>query len=243
LVNHPLEAVDEQGFWGEISVPLTEACNAPYSKAPLRYYYYYSCVFKIIDRVIDDTRAVWYQIDDEYSGKGFFVRAEHIRQIPPSEFMPLSPGVAMEDKRMEVDLAKQTATAYESDKQVFSARVATGASFRAADGTFKNFGTTPGSHRIYMKLPSQHMVGGAASDNDYYDLPGISWVSYFTTSGIAFHGTYWHNDYGRPRSHGCVNMLPEDAKWVFLWTLPTAPYEARRTRTSKRSDGSLVKVY
>ncbi|MCL4507309.1 MAG: L,D-transpeptidase family protein [Chloroflexi bacterium] len=242
-LNTPLDSVDKKGFWGEITVPLTESRSAPASKSYLRYRYYYGCVFKVIASVVDASRVVWYQISDEYAGNAFYVKAEHIRPIPPSEFTPISPDVPMEEKRMEVNLKQQVATAFEGDKPVFSARVATGASFRMADGTVQNFGTTPGAHRIFLKLPSQHMVGGAAGDSDYYDLPGIGWVSYFTTSGIAFHGTYWHNDYGKPRSHGCVNMLPEDAKWVFLWTLPTAAYEERRVRTTRRTDGSLVKVY
>lgn len=242
-LNKPLDAVGEQGFWGEITVPLTEARRAPGSKSPLRYRYYFGSTFKVISRLLDDDQVTWYQISDEYAGSRFYVRAEHIRPIPQEEFVPLSPDVPPEEKRMEVDLKQQLATAYEQDKPVFSARVATGASFRMADGTVQDFGTTLGLHRIFLKLPSQHMVGGAAGDSDYYDLPGISWVSYFTASGIAFHGTYWHNDYGHPRSHGCVNMLPEDAKWVFLWTLPAAPYEARRTRTAKRTDGTLVKVF
>ena len=242
-LNKPLDAVDEKGFWGELTVPLTEARRAPDPKSPLRYRYYFGSTFKIIARFVDDSQQIWYQVSDEYAGNGFYVRAEHIRSIPPEEFAPLSPDVPREEKRMEVDLKKQVATAYEQDKPVFSARVATGASFRMADGTVQNFGTTPGAHRIFLKLPSQHMVGGAAGDSDYYDLPGIGWVSYFTTSGIAFHGTYWHNDYGKPRSHGCVNMLPEDAKWVFLWTQPTASYEERRTRTKIAKDGTLVKVF
>jgi hypothetical protein len=242
-LNKPLETVDEQGFWGEITVPLTEARSAPGAKSYLRYRYYYGCVFKVIARIADDNHVTWYQISDEYAGNAFYARAEHIRPIPPMEFTPISPDVPMDEKRIEVDLKQQVATAYENDKVVFSARVATGASVRLTDGSVKNFGTTLGEHRIFLKLPSQHMVGGAAGDGDYYDLPGIGWVSYFTSSGISFHGTYWHNDYGRPRSHGCVNMLPEDAKWVFLWTLPTAPYDARRTRTTKWTDGSLVRVY
>jgi hypothetical protein len=52
-----------------------------------------------------------------------------------------------------------------------------------------------------MKLPSQHMVGGAAGDADHYDLPGICWISYFVTRGIAFHGTYWHNAQPWLREH------------------------------------------
>jgi lipoprotein-anchoring transpeptidase ErfK/SrfK len=56
-----------------------------------------------------------------------------------------------------------------------------------------------------------------------FDLPGIPWVAYFYWSGVAFHGTYWHNDYGRPRSHGCINLTPQAAKWLFRWTTPTVP--------------------
>ncbi|MCL5997987.1 MAG: L,D-transpeptidase family protein [Chloroflexi bacterium] len=242
-LNQPLEAVDERGFWGEITVPVTEARSTPGENGYLRYRYYYGSVFKVVARTVDAANVVWYQVDDEYAGKGFHVKAEHIRPIPPEEFTCLSPEVPLEQKHIEVDLANQVATAYEADKPVFSARVATGASFRLADGTVQSFRTTPGEHRIFLKIPSQHMVGGSASDGDSYDLPGIGWVSYFTGSGIAFHGTYWHNDYGKPRSHGCVNMLPEDARWVFRWTLPSTPYEQRWTRTAKRTDGSLVKVF
>ena len=53
-----------------------------------------------------------------------------------------------------------------------------------------------------------------------FDLPGVPWVLYITQSGISFHGTYWHNDYGRPRSHGCINLTPQAAKWLFRWTTP-----------------------
>jgi lipoprotein-anchoring transpeptidase ErfK/SrfK len=53
-----------------------------------------------------------------------------------------------------------------------------------------------------------------------YDLPGVPWVSYITKSGVSFHGTFWHNDFGTPHSHGCLNLSMEDAKWLYLWTLP-----------------------
>ncbi|MCL5996068.1 MAG: L,D-transpeptidase family protein [Chloroflexi bacterium] len=240
--NQPLAEVSEQGFWGEITVPFTEARAAPDPAARQRYLYYYGCVFKVIARVAGPEDTVWYQIEDEYAGTGFYVRAEHIRPIQPEEFTPLSPEVPPSQKRIEVDLTNQVTTAYENDQPVFSARVATGASFQLADGTVQSFRTIPGEHRIFRKTPGQHMVGGTAGDSDFYDLPGIAWVSYFTSSGIAFHGTYWHNDYGRPRSHGCVNMLPEDAQWVFRWTMPSALYEQRWT-TFRRTDGTLIKVF
>jgi lipoprotein-anchoring transpeptidase ErfK/SrfK len=54
-----------------------------------------------------------------------------------------------------------------------------------------------------------------------FDLPGVPWVLYITKSGISLHGTYWHNDYGRPRSHGCINLTPQASKWLFRWTTPS----------------------
>lgn len=235
-LNQAVERLDEGGFWGELTVPVSEARARPDPKAYLRYRYYYGTVYKVLAVVAGKDGVPWYRISDEYAGDGFYVRAEHIRPIRPDEFASISPDVPPEAKKIEVDLARQVTTAFEYDKPVFSARVATGASFGGV-----GYRTIPGSHRIFRKLPSQHMVGGSGSS--YYDLPGIGWVSYFTASGIAFHGTYWHNDYGRPRSHGCVNMLPEDAKWVFRWTMPVPKYEDRRTVTARREDGSLVRVF
>jgi lipoprotein-anchoring transpeptidase ErfK/SrfK len=237
----PVE-IDSKGIWGEISVPFTDVHSAPSAESSIEYRTYFGCVFKIISSVTDANKAIWYQIADEYSGYDFYVNAEHVRPIPRDEFAPISPDVPAEEKRVEVDLKNQMVTAYEADKSVFTARVATGASFHMTDGTVQDFSTPKGNHRVYMKLPSQHMVGGAAGDADFYDLPGICWISYFVTRGIAFHGTYWHNDYGTPRSHGCVNMLPEDAKWIYMWTLPTGAYDDRHTTAPSAASGTLIKV-
>ncbi len=68
------------------------------------------------------------------------------------------------------------------------------------------------------------MAAGNRAFGDY-DLPGVPWVSYLTDWGIAFHGTYWHNDFGNPRSHGCINMTPDAAKWLYRWTQPFVPYD------------------
>jgi lipoprotein-anchoring transpeptidase ErfK/SrfK len=75
------------------------------------------------------------------------------------------------------------------------------------------------------KRPSRHMAAGDPAAPNSYDLPGIPWVSYLTKSGISFHGTYWHNDFGKPRSHGCVNLSPTAAKWVYRWTQPVVPFD------------------
>jgi lipoprotein-anchoring transpeptidase ErfK/SrfK len=66
------------------------------------------------------------------------------------------------------------------------------------------------------------MATGDIASNGF-DLPGVPWVLYITEGGISFHGTYWHNDYGIPHSHGCINMSPIAAKWFYRWSMPTVP--------------------
>ena len=242
-LNEALASVDPNGIWGEITVPIAEARAQADPKARVLDRYYYGCIVRVIEVVAGSAGTPYYKIRDGDGGGGFLLPAAQVRPISPEEFTPISGDVPLAAKRIEVNLRAQIATAYEHDQPVFTARVATGARFRVGGKTL-NFGTIPGDHRIYLKIPGQRMVGGLAGDNDYYNLPGVSWVSYFTTSGIAFHGAYWHNDFGNPRSHGCVNMLPEDAKWVFRWTMPNVDAATGTfTRIAKRNDGSFVKVF
>ena len=232
-LNAPIAEVPEGGLWAEVSVPVVEARVAPNANARIRDRFVYALAFKVVSLSTDDQGQAWYQLDDTYGGRGFYAPAEQIRILPESDFTPISPEVPLEAKRMEVDLKNQVATAYEYDKPVFNARVATG---------LAGVRTTPGQHRIFRKIVAQRMYGGTAGV-DYYNLPGIPWVSYFTTSGIAFHGSYWHNDYGRPRSHGCVNMYADDAKWVFRWTSPVISSAEKTFKVVPRAEGSLVHVF
>jgi lipoprotein-anchoring transpeptidase ErfK/SrfK len=68
----------------------------------------------------------------------------------------------------------------------------------------------------------------------------VPWISYITESGIAFHGTYWHNDFGIARSHGCINLPSKAAKWLYRWTLPFVPYNEQSTYNVS---GTHVDVY
>lgn len=241
-LNQPLPSVDPVGMWGEITVPTAEVRIKPDATAAVVDRYYFGCVLRVRDLVAGTDGTPFYRIGDGNGGGGYYMAAAQVRPISADEFTPLSPEVPITAKRIDVDLTKQIATAYEDDKQVFSARVATGATFRIG-GALRSYRTIPGSHRIYMKIPGQRMTGGVG-DTDRYNLPGVSWVSYFTASGIAFHGAYWHNDYGNPRSHGCVNMLPEDAKWVFRWTLPNVDAaQGGFSRVAKYTDGTLIRVF
>jgi hypothetical protein len=71
-----------------------------------------------------------------------------------------------------------------------------------------------------------------------YELPGVPWTSFFTDSGVAFHGTYWHDNFGTPMSRGCVNMRIEDAKWLFRWVHPLHTAEG----ISSRGHGTSVVI-
>ncbi|HKI53551.1 MAG TPA: L,D-transpeptidase, partial [Anaerolineales bacterium] len=83
--------------------------------------------------------------------------------------------------------------------------------------------TPEGEFRTYHKGPAVHMTNQGDALENIYNLPGVPWCSFFTGAGHAFHGTYWHNDYGRPRSHGCVNLPSDAAKFLYRWTLPNVP--------------------
>ena len=106
-------------------------------------------------------------------------------------------------KWISIDLNRQRLTAWEGNEAVLNTAVKTGKyGYYTPAGVFKTFD----------KIPNERMVG---SD---YDLMDVSWTQYFTSSGIAIHSAYWHNNYnGRPGSHGCVNTPPETAKRLFMW--------------------------
>lgn len=108
-------------------------------------------------------------------------------------------------KRIEVNLTTQTLRAYEGGKVVYTTVISSG---------IKRYPTVTGTYRIYAKLLSQRMRGGTGADR--YDLPNVPNVMYFY-KGYAIHGTYWHNNFGRPMSHGCVNANLKAATWLYKW--------------------------
>jgi lipoprotein-anchoring transpeptidase ErfK/SrfK len=80
--------------------------------------------------------------------------------------------------------------------------------------------------------------GRLTSQVDAYELPGVPWTMAFHKDGYAMHGSYWHNNFGRRMSHGCINMRNEDALWLFRWSDP--PFETSDWYTTGL--GTLVQV-
>lgn len=105
------------------------------------------------------------------------------------------------EKWIEVDLSSQTLTAYAGSTPVYSAVASTG---------LPRTPTVTGEYRIYAKYRSAPMSGPG------YYLPNVPYILYFYR-GYALHGTYWHNNFGQPMSHGCVNLRTSDAEWLYHW--------------------------
>jgi len=223
--------VGPNGFWVEVIEPTTATREAPSLAAESRYDYAYGTVYLVTEIAAEAGGLVWYRTYDEYYDKELgiepthhWVRADHVRRIHESEFAAIRPEAA--DKRIRVDLKAQRLACFEGEAEVLSTKVATGAAFTQADGSLVNYGTPQGEHRAILKMPSRHMraIEAERSTDAWFDLPGVPWNTFFTLDGIAIHGTYWHNDYGVVRSHGCVNVPIVVAKFIYRWTFPTAPY-------------------
>ena len=84
---------------------------------------------------------------------------------------------------------------------------------------YGDFATPLGTLAVWRKMFSIHMSANTASDSGY-DTAAVAWPSFISGEGVAIHAAFWHNYFGTRRSHGCINVRPEDAKWIFRWTNP-----------------------
>lgn len=216
-LNEPAGSIPEGGALAEVTVPYTDAHWGAGKDYPFAYRFYYETTYWVTRLVQDKRGDPWYQVQDDKWDLVFYAPATHLRLILADELTPLSSDIPLEGKRLEVRLFDQLVIAFEWNQPVFMARIASGAQF--SNGKFL---TPEGRHMTFHKRPSRHMAAGDLASNGY-DLPGVPWIAYITEKGVAFHGTYWHNDYGRPRSHGCINLTPAAAKWIYRWTQPIVP--------------------
>ncbi len=226
-LNEPVQSIPETGQLFEVTVPYSTAYQytswdgwQPWRGTRL----YYETVHWAtgIDQGPDG--KAWYQITSELSKlEKYFVPAQHLRFIPPEEIAPLSANVPPEDKWVRVSIPEQKFWAYEGDELVRTGDVSTGIPSRRLSSDDLPTATPTGNFRIQAKMPNKHM-GSITGNPDYeggFSLPGVPWTCFFEPNGgYAFHGTYWHNNFGLQMSHGCINMRNEDAKWLFRWVTP-----------------------
>jgi hypothetical protein len=141
-------------------------------------------------------------------------------------------GANTDEHWIEIDLSDQKLYAKEGNRTVFDFLISSG-----------KFNPTPtGEFRIWSKLKYTRMEGGKKENNTYYNLPNVPYTQYFY-KGYGIHGAYWHNNFGKPMSHGCVNMAIPDAEKLFYWTLPTFSPEQAIVYSSKESPGTRVVIH
>lgn len=222
--------IKSNGELGVISVPYTPAWSDDPSKASKEDYqlFFYGSTHWIKGVYNDNKGDCYYKVVEDRWGDVYYVEATHVALVNEDDLLPFSTDVPPEEKMIEVSINDQMVIAYEYGKAVFMSTASTGV---LDDGI--DLSTPPGSYHINYKRPSRHMVHSdkiGINDNELY---GVPWVSYFTASGIAFHGTYWHNDFGRQMSHGCVNLPIQAARWIYLWSQPVVPPRQEKFVTNK----------
>ena len=158
----------------------------------------------------------------------------HVTQLltPPTPTPTVTPTPGPE-RWIEVDLSEQRLRAYEGERIVLDVLVSTG---------LPRTPTVTGKFRVWAKMVKTNMEGGDPALNNYYNLKNVPYVMYFHND-YGLHGTYWHNDFGRPHSHGCVNMRTEDAKWLFGWTSPRMPKGKTTLYSTEQNPGTWVVVH
>jgi len=220
----PQTSIPEGGAIFEISVPYTRAYRLADPSSIPYYRLYYQSTAWVTDCVRGVDGRYWYQLRDDLLGVRYYVHAEHLRRIQPEEISPISSHISPREKRLEVNLAQQELRAFERDQLVMRTRISSGIPSSKPGPNGIPTRTPSGKFYVTRKTPLRHMGdGNLTADIEAYELPGVPWCSFFHSTGVAFHGTYWHTDFGRPRSHGCVNMRTEEALWLYRWTTPVVP--------------------
>jgi hypothetical protein len=121
-------------------------------------------------------------------------------------------------KWIDISIVSQTLVLWEGDKPVYATLISSGRDGLGEPG--KTLSTPLGTFRVYQKHVTTTMDSDVADQE--FELRDVPWVMYFK-AGYAVHGAYWHDDFGRERSHGCVNLAPIDARYVFFWSAPEVP--------------------
>jgi L,D-transpeptidase catalytic domain len=194
-------------------------------------------------------RVAWREERPAPGGGGSMVRVSEDGASPPQWMRArdlahptLSPppdeagGPSATARWIDVDLATQVLVAYEGAKPVFATLVSTGRADNA---------TPAGVHRLWVKLRVSDMENLADenddSDRDRFSIEDVPYVQYFDR-GVALHSAFWHRDFGRPHSHGCVNLAPKDAAWLFGFTAPHLPAGWDSVYPTELEPGTVVRV-
>lgn len=175
-------------------------------------------VLKVEDKLVEQDGMSWYKIiqdkDITYPER---VKGAWYVAVDPGSITPfanigdeeLTKNRTTTSKYIVIDLSQEILYAYDGDKLFMQEAISTGLDFTP---------TPTGTFEVFKKTPSRYMQGPIPNvSTQVYDLPGVPWNLYFTNGGSVIHGAYWHDHFGKPWSHGCVNLPPQKAKELYLW--------------------------
>lgn len=165
------------------------------------------------------------------------------RDVARPTAAPPPQGLAPGERWIDVELATQTLVAWEGTTPVFATLVSTGTGAQGTDTA-----TPKGVHRIWVKLETSDMdnleradAEPAANDTKRYSIEDVPYVQFFD-GAVGLHAAFWHAGFGRVRSHGCVNLAPLDARWLFQFTGPRLPPGWSAILPTKLDPGTTVRV-
>lgn len=147
-------------------------------------------------------------------------------------------GSSSEEKWIEVDLSLQKLWAWEGNKLYLESLVSTGLPW---------WPTPQGEFRVWAKTRATKMEGGEGKY--YYNLPNVPFVMFFENEkipgyrGYGLHGTYWHNDFGRVHSHGCINLPTPIAEKLYYWATPQLPEGKFFTKATTENPGTRMVIH
>ena len=245
-----------QGFWAEVTVPYVElahegAVASPWLQDHISYNFpprlYYGQVVWM-DKIRTNNGFVEYRWNEDANGHGygygasgefFWADAAGFKVLTEADVAPIHPEVDPNEKRIEADLDYQTLSCFEGNTEVYFCRISSGINYDPATGeTNDKFATPVGNLLTHWKIISQNMTAGNFQSG--YSTPAVPWSTMISGDGVAIHGAFWHNAFGEKRSHGCINVSPEDAKWIFRWTTPYVSLAQSEMRVSLPDHGTIV---
>jgi hypothetical protein len=259
LPNTPVTEIPagQPGFWAEVTVPYVDLAHegtiaSPWLRDHIDYNFpprlYYGQVVWI-DQIRSNNGFVEYRWNEDANGRGYgygggygeyyWADGAGLKVIYDTDVSTINPDVDPNEKTISMDLTYQTLSCFEANREVYFCRISSGKQFDPVTGLVTDSYATPAGRLLtYWKIISKNMTAGSEATG--YSTPAVPWCTFIATGGIAIHGAFWHNAFGERRSHGCVNVKPEDAKWIFRWTSPFVSLAVGEERRSLPDHGTIV---
>lgn len=257
LPNTPISEIPagQSGFWAEVTVPYVELAHegvvaSPWLQDHIEYRFpprlYYGQVVWM-DKIRTENGFVEYRWNEDVPhgygygayGEFFWADGAAFKVLTDEDVAPISPEVDPNDKKIEANLDYQTLSCYEGNTEVYFCRISSGLGYDPSTSQPSDKLATPvGNLLTHWKIMSLNMTAGTFQSG--YSTPAVPWDTMISGDGVAIHGAFWHNAFGEKRSHGCINVTPEDAKWIFRWTTPSVSLAQSELRISLPDHGTIV---